>query len=181
MTLTPGKRADVDADLFGYRNLLDDDERSLLAELRGWLEEHLEPIVDEYWMRADFPHDLIAKLADLDIMGLALDLSERPARRRLLSGFVGLEIARIDASFASFYGVHSGLAMGTIHQCGSDEQRERWLPAMRRLDKIGAFGLTEPHGGSDVAGGLETTARRTVTSGSSTARSAGSATAPSPT
>jgi glutaryl-CoA dehydrogenase len=161
--LTPGARADVDTDLFDYRALLQDGEIALLAQLRSWLEEHLAPIVDDYWARAEFPHDLIAKLAGADgpdIMGLALDMSERPARRRLLSGFVGLEIARIDASFASFYGVHSGLAMGSIHQCGSAEQRERWLPAMRRLDKIGAFGLTEPHGGSDVAGGLETTARR---------------------
>ncbi|WP_375490438.1 acyl-CoA dehydrogenase family protein [uncultured Jatrophihabitans sp.] len=158
--LIPGARADVDTDLFTYRSLLDDTEVELLGGLRDWLEEHLAPVVDDHWARAEFPHDLIPKVAGLDIMGLALDMSERPARRRLLSGFVGLEIARIDASFASFYGVHSGLAMGSIHQCGSDEQRERWLPAMRRLDKIGAFGLTEPHGGSDVAGGLETTARR---------------------
>ena len=77
--------------------------------------------------------------------------------------------------------MHSGLAMGSIYYCGSDEQKQRWLPAMRRLEKIGAFGLTEPHGGSDVAGGLETTARRDGDAGSSTARSAGSATAPSPT
>jgi glutaryl-CoA dehydrogenase len=158
--LVPGARADVDTDLFDYRALLDDGEVALLGELRAWLEEHLAPVVDDYWARAEFPHELIAGLAGLDIMGLALDMSERPARRRLLSGFVGLEIARIDASFASFYGVHSGLAMGSIHQCGSPEQRERWLPPMRRLEKIGAFGLTEPHGGSDVAGGLETTARR---------------------
>jgi glutaryl-CoA dehydrogenase len=56
--------------------------------------------------------------------------------------------------------VHTGLAMGSINRCGSDEQKQRWLPPMARLEKIGAFALTEPHGGSDVAGGLETTARR---------------------
>ncbi len=161
--LVPGARADdsgAGADFFGYRDLLDDDETALLAGLRAWLEEHLAPIVDDHWARAEFPYDLIAGLAELDIMGLSLDLPDRPARRRLLGGFVGLELARIDASFASFYGVHSGLAMGTIAQCGSSEQQQRWLPAMRRLEKVGAFGLTEPHGGSDVAGGLETTARR---------------------
>ena len=158
--LIPGARADVDPDFFGYRELLDDDERKVLATLREWLEGNVAPIVDDYWARAEFPHQLIPSLAELDVMGLSLELPDRPARRRLLGGFVGLEFARIDASFASFYGVHTGLAMGTIAQCGSDEQRERWLPAMRRLEKIGAFGLTEPHGGSDVAGGLETTARR---------------------
>lgn len=156
----PGARADIDPDFFGYRALLDDDETKTLRDLRDWLEIHVDPIADDYWARAEFPLDLIPKLAELDIMGVGLDLPDRPARRRLLSGFIGLELARIDASFATFYGVHSGLAMGTIFHCGSDEQRERWLPAMRRLELIGAFALTEPHGGSDVAGGLETTARR---------------------
>jgi glutaryl-CoA dehydrogenase len=155
-----GARADTDSDLFGYRNLLDDDETALLGELRSWLEKNLAPVVDDHWARAEFPHDLIPGLAALDIVGLALDMDDRPARRRLLSGFVGMELARTDAGFASFYGVHSGLAMGSIFHCGSDEQRRRWLPAMRRLEKVGAFALTEPHGGSDVAGGLETTARR---------------------
>jgi glutaryl-CoA dehydrogenase len=156
----PGAHADVDADFFDYRSLLEPDEVELLDRLRSWLEQHLAPVVDDFWARAEFPYELIAPFAELDVMGLGLDLPDRPARRRLLAGFVGLELARVDASFASFYGVHSGLAMGSIHQCGSDEQRERWLPQMRRLEKIGAFGLTEPHGGSDVAGGLETTARR---------------------
>jgi glutaryl-CoA dehydrogenase len=61
---------------------------------------------------------------------------------------------------ATFYGVHSGLAMGSIRTCGSAEQQERWLPSMASFDKIGAFALTEPTGGSDVAAGLRTTARR---------------------
>ena len=64
-----------------------------------------------------------------------------------------MEIARADPSVNSFYGVHTGLAMGSINRCGSEEQKQRWLPPMARLEKIGAFGLTEPHGGSDVAGG----------------------------
>ena len=156
----PGARADIDPDFFDYRSLLDAQEQALLADLRAWLTEHLAPIADDYWARAEFPHQLVAKLAPLDVMGLSTGFPDRKPQRRLLSGFASLEVARIDASFASFYGVHSGLAMGSIQQCGSDEQRGRWLPAMRRLDAIGAFGLTEPHGGSDVAGGLETTARR---------------------
>jgi glutaryl-CoA dehydrogenase len=156
----PGARADLDADLFNYRSLLDDDERALLDRLRSWLETNLAPRADEQWAKAQFPHDLIAGFGALNVVGLPYELPGTPTEGRLLSGFVSLEISRIDASFSSFYGVHSGLAMGSIYYCGSDEQRERWLPAMRRLEKIGAFGLTEPHGGSDVAGGLETTARR---------------------
>jgi glutaryl-CoA dehydrogenase len=156
----PGARADIDADLFDYRSLLDDHEQQLLARLRDWLRAELAPIADDHWARAEFPHHLVDGFGALGVVGLPYDLPGTPTEGRLLAGFVSLEIARVDASFASFYGVHSGLAMGSIYYCGSDEQRERWLPAMRRLELIGAFALTEPHGGSDVAGGLETTARR---------------------
>ena len=77
-----------------------------------------------------------------------------------LDGMVFMEIARTDPSIATFHGVHSGLAMGTIYVCGSDEQRDRWLPGMARLEQIGAFGLTEPDVGSGASRGLTTTARR---------------------
>jgi glutaryl-CoA dehydrogenase len=73
---------------------------------------------------------------------------------------ISMELARVDPSIATFFGVHGGLAMGSVHLCGSAEQKERWLPAMARMDLIGAFGLTEPEHGSDIAGGLSTTARR---------------------
>ncbi len=156
----PGARADLDADLFDYRGLLDEHEQALLDRLRGWLRSELAPIADDHWRRAEFPHQLLPGFADLNVIGLPYDLPGTATDGRLLAGFVSLEISRVDASFASFYGVHSGLAMGSIYYCGSEEQQRRWLPAMRRLEQIGAFALTEPHGGSDVAGGLETTARR---------------------
>lgn len=158
--LVPGARADVDADLFDFRGVLGDDERALLDRLRGWLESNLAPIANQCWADGEFPHHLVAGFADLGVVGLPYDLPGTPAEGRLLSGFISLEISRIDSSFSSFYGVHSGLAMGSIHYCGSPEQKDRWLPAMRRMEQIGAFALTEPHGGSDVAGGLVTTARR---------------------
>lgn len=69
------------------------------------------------------------------------------------------ELARVDPSISTFFGVHGGLAMGSIFLCGSEEQKQRWLPEMARMEKIGAFGLTEPDVGSGVAGGLTTTAR----------------------
>ena len=71
-----------------------------------------------------------------------------------------MEMAHADPSLSVFFGVHTGLALGSIRSFGSEEQQRRWLPAMSRFEKIGAFALTEPHGGSDVAGGMETTARR---------------------
>lgn len=73
---------------------------------------------------------------------------------------LSMEYTRTDASSATFFGVHNGLAMYSIYRGGDQEQRDRWLPAMAALDKIGAFAMTEPLGGSDVAGGMRTTARR---------------------
>ena len=73
---------------------------------------------------------------------------------------VAMELSRVDPSIGTFMGVHGGLAMGSIALCGSREQQERWLPAMARMELIGAFGLTEPDTGSAIAGGLSTSARR---------------------
>jgi glutaryl-CoA dehydrogenase len=81
-------------------------------------------------------------------------------RSFLLDGMIAMELARTDSSIATFNGVHSGLAMGSIYLCGSNEQRERFLPAMARFEKIGSFALTEPDVGSGASRGLQTTARR---------------------
>jgi glutaryl-CoA dehydrogenase len=152
--------APLPADLFGYVDLLPPEEQQILSRVRSFAEEQIAPIADAYWDRAEFPHELIPGFAELDVVGLAREWPDRPAYSRLLTSFVSMELSRVDPSMATFFGVHSGLAMGSIAGCGSDEQRERWLPAMARFDKIGAFALTEPTGGSDVAAGLRTTARR---------------------
>ncbi|MCD2194002.1 acyl-CoA dehydrogenase family protein [Actinomycetospora endophytica] len=150
------------ADFYSYAELLTGAERDLLRRVRAYLASDVAPVVDEAWANDAFPTQLIDGFAGLDLAGLPYGLSawsDEPARR-VLMGFVHAEVARVDASTNSFLGVHSGLAMGSIDACGTPEQRERWLPPMARMETIGAFGLTEPHGGSDVAGGMETTARR---------------------
>ena len=147
-------------DLYGYEQMLDVEDQRVLADLRTWLERRVAPIANEQWAKAEFPHHLVPELAELGVIGLGYDRPGRPAASRLLTSFVTLELSRVDTSMATFFGVHSGLAMGSIVLLGSDEQRERWLPDMYALRKIGAFGLTEPSGGSDVALGLDTTARR---------------------
>lgn len=78
-----------------------------------------------------------------------------------MDGIIAAEFGRIDPSIATFLGVQSGLAMGSIYMCGSDEQKEEWLPKMQKMEKIGSFGLTEPDVGSATAGGLTTTCRKT--------------------
>ncbi|GGN76287.1 glutaryl-CoA dehydrogenase [Streptomyces albiflavescens] len=148
------------ADFFAYEELLSDREREQLESVREFLRTQVAPIVDDYWARAEFPFQLVEGMGKLGLMDWADPDSPESRPSNLLAGFLALELAHVDASVATFTGVHTGLAMGTILACGSDEQKRRWLPAMSRFEKIGAFGLTEPHGGSDVAGGLQTTARR---------------------
>ncbi|GAA1223490.1 acyl-CoA dehydrogenase family protein [Pseudonocardia alaniniphila] len=148
------------ADFYGYADLLDDTDKKILARVREFAEEKIAPVADDHWARAEFPYELIPGFAELDIVGLDRDWPDRPAHSRLLTSFIRMELSRVDPSMATFFAVQAGLALSSIDLCGSDEQKERWLPAMRRMEKIGAFALTEPHGGSDVAGGLETTARR---------------------
>ncbi|GAT68197.1 acyl-CoA dehydrogenase [Planomonospora sphaerica] len=142
-------------DFYDYRDLLDEDEKEVVQRVRDFMVEQVAPIADEAWTDARFPHHLIPGFAKLDVAGL-------PYRgaRSLLTGFVVLEMNRVDPSMGTFFGVHNGLAMGSIDRLGSEEQRERWLPPMAAMEKIGAFALTEPDGGSDVAAGLRTTARR---------------------
>ncbi len=147
-------------DFYRFADELTDDERKTVARVREFLAAEVAPVALDHWSRAEFPHHLVPGLAALDIAALPYEGLHGPAARRLLVGFVSMEIAHTDPSMNSFFGIHNGLAMGSIDLCGSPEQRERWLPAMARMEQIGAFGLTEPHGGSDVARGLETTARR---------------------
>ncbi|MFI7613550.1 acyl-CoA dehydrogenase family protein [Nonomuraea terrae] len=147
-------------DFYAFENLLSDEERAILLRVREFLKEKVVPIANDCWARAEFPLDLVKGYAELGIAGLAYPECAGPKPSGLLSGFLALEMAHADPSMATFFGVHTGLAMGSIAACGSAEQRQRWLPEMSRMERIGAFALTEPTGGSDVAGGLRTTARR---------------------
>jgi len=147
-------------DFYAYEELLSDKEREQVERMREFLRRRVAPIVDDYWARAEFPFQLVEGFAKLGLMDWADPDSSEPRPSNLLVGIIALELAHADASVATFFGVHTGLAMGSILTCGSEEQKRRWLPAMSRFEKLGAFALTEPHGGSDVAGGLETTARR---------------------
>jgi len=150
----------LDADFYQLEELLDDDGRRLVLQVREFMEKSVAPVINQYWTREEFPFDVIPGLAALGIAGLACEGYECPGGDPLLDGMVAMELARTDSSIATFMGVHGGLAMGSIILCGSHEQKLRWLPAMARMEKIGAFGLTEPEVGSGAAGGLTTTARR---------------------
>jgi glutaryl-CoA dehydrogenase len=150
----------VTSDFYDLEAMLDEEDRALLHRVRNFMDTEVQPIINEYWTRAEFPRQLIPGLAKLGIAGTAYSGYGSPGKSALLDGMIAMELSRGDPSVSTFMGVHGGLAMGTMHLCGSEEQKERWLPAMARMELIGAFGLTEPDSGSDVARGLKTTARR---------------------
>ena len=147
-------------DFYRMRETLSADDQALLTELRAFLEARVAPAINAYWIRAEFPHHLIPEIARFGIVGASYQGYGFRGRSPILDGFIALELARVDCSIATFVGVHGGLSAGSIYLCGSDEQKQRWLPAMARMDKLGSFGLTEPEVGSGAAGGLTTTCRR---------------------
>ncbi len=150
----------ANGDFYAIGSTLSEEDQALLRRVRDFLEAEVAPVINEYWIREEFPHQLLPRLAELHIMGLAYDGYGCPGKSMVLEGMMMMELARVDSSIATFSGVHSGLAMGSIYLCGSEEQKQRWLPPMARLEKIGSFGLTEPEVGSGTARGLTTTARR---------------------
>ena len=148
-----------DTDYYLLSDLLNEREREIRDRVRTFVDTEVLPIINDYWERAQFPFELVPKLAKLGIVGGAIKGYGCPGLSRLAQGMVTLELSRGDGSVNTFVGVQNGLAMGSINMLGSDEQKQRWLPGMARLDLIGAFALTEPQHGSDSVA-LETTARR---------------------
>ncbi|TDG04958.1 acyl-CoA dehydrogenase [Paraburkholderia guartelaensis] len=149
-----------DSDFYMIHQVLSDDEQALLKKVRSFMEGTVAPVINQYWADDKFPFELIPGIQDLNIVGIGFEGYGCPGGSVLLDGFMAMEIARVDASIATFYGVHSGLAMGSIYLGGSEEQKQKWLPPMARLEKVGCFGLTEPLVGSGAGGGLLTTAKR---------------------
>ena len=155
MTLTP-----LHGDFYGLEMLLTDQEKDFLAHLRTYLETDVKPHVNRLWEAAEFPHDIVAGLATCGVMGMAFPETRRFETTAVFRGWVALELARVDASVATYVGVNNGLAMGSIGELGSPEQRAEWLPPLSDGSLVGCFGLTEPLSGSDSAQGLRTTAER---------------------
>lgn len=138
---------------------LTEQEKALRDRIREFGKNHVLPIINEYWERAEFPEELLEPLGELGIVGTFIEGYGCPGLSRRAAGIVARELGRIDGSVNTFFGVHSNLGMGSIYLLGNNEQRERWLPDMAKLKKTGAFALTEPKHGSDSVS-LETSARR---------------------
>ncbi|UFS59222.1 acyl-CoA dehydrogenase family protein [Subtercola endophyticus] len=151
----------LDWDFYGFQNELTSRENESIDEIRAFFEAEVRPIANDYWARAEFPHQLIPGLAGLGLFGPEWPETRRFESSAVYQGWCALEMARVDPSICGFAAVQSGLAMGSIGVGGSPAQRAEWMPGMASGDIIGSFGLTEPLSGSDSARGLRTTATRT--------------------
>ncbi|HEY8701066.1 MAG TPA: acyl-CoA dehydrogenase family protein [Arthrobacter sp.] len=135
-------------------DLLPEPERERYLDIRGFLQSRVRRQSIDYWNREEFPFGLLAEMGKHGLGGLQTDGSSK-----LFKGLMYVEVARADVSLSALVGIHNELIVGMINELGSEEQKQRWLPGLKAFTLLGAFALTEPEHGSDISGGLETSAR----------------------
>ncbi|MEZ2390373.1 acyl-CoA dehydrogenase family protein [bacterium RCC_150] len=143
------------ADFFDFESLLSVQEQRKLNELREFLATEIAPYAREWWDKAEFPRHILPKLA-----ALRLSTPTHRGYSNLFAGLVIAEMTRVDTSIATFFMVHHDLFVEALYEFGSKDQQDRYLEDASNLRTTGAFALTEPEHGSDVAGGMQTVARR---------------------
>jgi glutaryl-CoA dehydrogenase len=146
-------------DLFDIRNELTDEERMVQDTVARFVDDEAIPRMREAFEQHEFPADLVPVIADLGLLGSSIEGYDCAGLNSICYGLICQELERGDSGLRSFVSVQSSLCMFPIHAFGSDEQKDRWLPAMARGEAIGCFGLTEPQGGSDP-GNMKTHAKR---------------------
>lgn len=156
---TTADRQTATSDYFRLDDDLTPEEIAIRDKVRTFAEERVLPVINAYWEKAEFPEELLQPLAGLGVIGTTIKGYGCPGMSRKAAGMVAREMARADGSLNTFLGIHSNLCMGALNILGNEEQRERWLPPLARIEKTGAFALTEPDHGSDSVA-LETQARR---------------------
>jgi glutaryl-CoA dehydrogenase len=146
-------------DFLALDALLDDEERAIRDTVRAFVRERVLPDVGDWFEQGILPRELMGELAKLGLFGMHLDGYGLPGASAVAYGLTCLELEAGDSGVRSAVSVQGSLAMYSIWKWGSEEQKERWLPAMHAGEAIGCFGLTEPDAGSDP-GSMRTTARR---------------------
>src|SRR2546421_4209452 len=146
-------------DFIEFDALLTDDERLVRDTARRFIEENLIPIIEECNRAGRFPRELVKPMADLGFYGASLKGYGCAGMSNVEYGLVMQELERGDSGVRSFVSVQSALVMYPIYAFGSEEQKQKWLPALQKGEKLGCFGLTEPDFGSNP-GGMRTRARK---------------------
>jgi short-chain 2-methylacyl-CoA dehydrogenase len=139
---------------------LNDEQEALRRVVADFAREQVAPVIGDYYERGEFPYPLVAKMAKLGLFGLPFPEALDGMGGDYFAFCLALhELARVDSSVAIT--LEAGVALGAmpIYRFGSAAQQEEWLPPLCRGERLGAFGLTEPGGGSDIPGGMRTTAR----------------------
>src|SRR6202161_1530468 len=143
----------IDGDFYRIATVLNESERALLKRVREFTEGVVAPVIEDYWNRDAFPFEIIPRMAEVGIGGVGYQGYGAAGGSWLLNGFVSMELARVDSSIATFWGVHTGLSAGSIYLCGDEAQKQRWLPAMMRFEKIGSLRAARALGGVPPIGG----------------------------
>jgi glutaryl-CoA dehydrogenase len=159
MGLEAGLGEALRTDYFLLREEFTPAQAGYLERARRFVQDDVLPVINGYWERAEFPWPLVEKLGETGLVGDGIRGYGCPEMDPLSAGLVTMELNRGDGSIGTFLGVQAGLAMRAIAMLGSQEQKQRWLPDMARVAKLGAFALTEPDHGSDSVA-LATSARR---------------------
>ena len=148
----------MQSDFYNILSLLPQETTALWQRFRTFLLEVVQPDIDEYWLRGEFPKHVVEPFGNFLDREFGGQEYQFPPPDPLAFRLIKMELGRIDPSMASFFAVHYGLAMGSIDMFGSQKQKEKWIPSMKKMDKIGSWALTEPLAGSDAAFGLQSTA-----------------------
>jgi glutaryl-CoA dehydrogenase len=146
-------------DFLAIDALLDDEEKAIRDTVRRFVRENVLSEVGDWFEQGILPRELVQELAKLGLFGMHLEGYGLPGASAVAYGLTCMELEAGDAGVRSVVSVQGSLAMFAIWRWGSEEQKERWLPAMHRGEAIGCFGLTEPDAGSDP-GTMRTHARR---------------------
>ena len=147
-------------DFLALDDLLTEEELKIRDLVRDFCSREVLPIINEYWEKEQFPFELLPKLAALGVAGGTIQGYDCPAMSAVATGLVTQELSRGDSGLCTFFVNHTFLAMRSIALFGSEEQKQYWLPAMARLEKVGGFVLTEANVSSSEASALETRAHR---------------------
>ena len=146
-------------DFLALDALLDEEERAIRDTVRQFVREQVVPEVGDWFEQGILPREMISELAKLGLFGMHLEGYGLPGASAVAYGLACLELEAGDSGIRSAVSVQGSLAMFAIWRWGSEEQKERWLPAMHTGEVIGCFGLTEPDAGSDP-GTMRTHARQ---------------------
>jgi len=158
-SVKPAKAQLDPLDLFDVSSELSDEERMVQSSVARFVDDKVIPVIRDAFEQHYFPKDLVPQIAELGLLGSSIDGYNCAGLNSVCYGLICQELERGDSGIRSFVSVQSSLVMFPIHAYGSDEQKNRWLPAMARGEAIGCFGLTEAQGGSDPSN-MKTHAKR---------------------